>query len=151
MFNTTLIPDFQPNYYATVADANSKVAPSARYQGKSVFVRNGSGILTEYWYKDGVEDSDLVLKAPLVGGGGSGSGGSFIFGVQQIDVSTGEDIYQFPHNLGVQPVVVACRGMNSTAFDLFTTGADETYIYIQFQTVPAPDQIVFVNWIGIVP
>lgn len=63
MINNTFIPyPFRSNYYGSTVEANLRIAKPARYQGMNVFIVDDNGVLTEYWYKNGTEDSDLILK-----------------------------------------------------------------------------------------
>lgn len=47
--------------YSSVTDANTQIILNHRYVGLTVLVNDGSGT-KEYWYKDGVEDENLVAK-----------------------------------------------------------------------------------------
>ena len=49
--------------FASVATANSEVGSTLRYLGLTVGIIT-AGSIVEYWYKDGILDSDLILKTP---------------------------------------------------------------------------------------
>lgn len=59
--------------FVSTASALSSIAEDRRYVGLTVIIDSGSGA-TEYWFKDGVTDSDLEAKS--TGGGGSSTWGS---------------------------------------------------------------------------
>lgn len=63
-FNSSGIP------YADTTEVTTEIPESIRYQGLTVLV-----IDTEYWFKDGVTDGDLVVKS--LGGGSSFSDSAF--------------------------------------------------------------------------
>lgn len=52
--------------YANTAEVNSTLASAIRYRGLTV---NVNGV--EYWYKNGILDTDLIAKATGGGGGGA--------------------------------------------------------------------------------
>lgn len=52
--------------YSSTSDVNTTLASAIRYRGLTV---NVNGV--EYWYKDGIADTDLVAKATGGGGGGA--------------------------------------------------------------------------------
>ena len=54
--------------FVSTASALSSIAEDRRYVGLTVIVDDGSGA-EEYWFKDGVTDSDLEAKS--TGGGGA--------------------------------------------------------------------------------
>lgn len=47
--------------YDSVAEANSEILEEYRYLGLTVLITDGS-LNSEYWYKEGIEDNDLVSK-----------------------------------------------------------------------------------------
>lgn len=47
--------------YDSVAEANSRIHIAYRHKGLTVIVLDG-GFPTEYWYRDGVSDGDLIVK-----------------------------------------------------------------------------------------
>jgi len=47
--------------FSSTAEANSLVSNSLRYKGLTVGILE-SGIAVEYWYREGITDSDLILK-----------------------------------------------------------------------------------------
>lgn len=48
--------------YSTVAEARSLIAKTDRYPGLPVIVKNLNGGNDEWWWKEGVEDSNLIVK-----------------------------------------------------------------------------------------
>ena len=58
--NTSVDAKYGP--YADVATANSEIGSTLRYKGLTVGILV-SGSVVEYWYKDGITDSDLVEKS----------------------------------------------------------------------------------------
>ncbi len=48
--------------YISVAEANSMIASAERYQGLTVFIKLGTNIAQEYWYRDGITDQSLIPK-----------------------------------------------------------------------------------------
>ena len=60
--------------YASTTLANSEIGETLRYQGLTVGILD-AGTIREYWYKDGISDSNLVLKQ-----NGGSTGGQFISG-----------------------------------------------------------------------
>lgn len=62
--------DSRLRIFSSSAEVTSSIT-SYRYQGMTVFVSSSTEI-AEYWFKDGVADSDLILKT-VSGSGGSGS------------------------------------------------------------------------------
>lgn len=61
--------------FANVALANSEIGETLRYQGLTVGILD-AGTVKEYWYQDGILDSNLVLKQ----NGGGSAGSQFISG-----------------------------------------------------------------------
>jgi hypothetical protein len=57
--NTSVDAKFGP--YADVATAKSEIGSTLRYKGLTVGILVG-GSVVEYWWKDGITDSDLVVK-----------------------------------------------------------------------------------------
>lgn len=55
--------------YDSVSSANSAIISGVRYVGLTININN-----TEYWYKDGITDSDLIPKELGSSGGGTHSG-----------------------------------------------------------------------------
>jgi len=53
--------------YANVGEANTAIVPAYRARGLTCFILQG-GIATEYWYRDGIADVDLI---PKLGGAGT--------------------------------------------------------------------------------
>lgn len=47
--------------YISLNEALQAIASDYRYRGLTVFISTNEGVF-EYWFKDGVQDSDLVLK-----------------------------------------------------------------------------------------
>ena len=72
--------------YATIEEATGSVDLVLRGRGKTVAI-TGSGYLVEHWWKDGITDSDLVVKQPsgeIFSGSFSGSfqgDGSLLTGI----------------------------------------------------------------------
>lgn len=54
----------QQQPFSSVSDANSRVLSAVRYKGLTLLVLDGNGQPTEYWYKNGITDLDLVQKVP---------------------------------------------------------------------------------------
>lgn len=61
--------DYKLGPFSSVSEACSKIAQSFRYIGMTVIINNNN-VATEYWFKNGTTDSDLVAKQ--TGGGGDG-------------------------------------------------------------------------------
>jgi hypothetical protein len=53
--------DTRMGVFSSVANANSSISSIFRYQGLTVIIASG-GVAYDYWYKNGITDSDLVLK-----------------------------------------------------------------------------------------
>jgi hypothetical protein len=51
--------------YTSTAQALAAINPIVRYQGLTIGVEAG-GSVTEYWFKDGISDFDLVVKSEVV-------------------------------------------------------------------------------------
>lgn len=49
--------------YDSVASVNARINLAYRHIGLTVLIDDGS-VVAEYWYKDGIDDSDLILKTP---------------------------------------------------------------------------------------
>ena len=47
--------------YASVADVNSTILPEYRHRGLTVLIET-AGVFEEYWYRNGIDDLDLILK-----------------------------------------------------------------------------------------
>lgn len=62
--------------YASVSEANSIILSIYRYIGMTVLINDGS-VNKEYWYKEGTDDLDLVVKS-------AGKAPSFITGADVI-------------------------------------------------------------------
>jgi hypothetical protein len=62
--------------YATTTEANAAINSIFRYKGLTVLL-TGSGDIAEYWYYDGITNSDLVPKGAAISI--SGSNGQVIF------------------------------------------------------------------------
>lgn len=56
--------------YTSVAEVNSLITITDRYPSLEVLIRTG-GVNFIYWYKDGIDNEDLILKQE--GGGGEGT------------------------------------------------------------------------------
>lgn len=50
--------------YTNLSEALSEVSSAYRYKGLSIGVLNSLGAVREYWFRDGVADTDLVEKSP---------------------------------------------------------------------------------------
>lgn len=48
--------------YPDLATAKSEVIPSFRYKGLTIGIET-AGVITEYWWEDGLTDNDLVVKS----------------------------------------------------------------------------------------
>lgn len=48
--------------YNSIEEANAAIPKAYRHAGLTVLVINSSGKNVEYWYKDGREDANLILK-----------------------------------------------------------------------------------------
>ena len=59
--NGALPADYKTGPYTSVQNALSSIPQAARYLGLTVIVVTGS-IATEYWFKEGVNDINLVPK-----------------------------------------------------------------------------------------
>ena len=59
-------------FYATTSDANAAIPTYQRYIGLTVGIRVGSNPIQEYWYANGINDADLVIKSGTVSGAGNG-------------------------------------------------------------------------------
>lgn len=59
-------------FYATTSAANAAIPTYQRYIGLTVGIRVGSNPIQEYWYANGINDADLVIKSGTVSGAGSG-------------------------------------------------------------------------------
>jgi len=53
--------DGDGSHFTTVGEANLSIDSSFRFQGLTVGILSG-GSVTEYWYRDGILDGDLVVK-----------------------------------------------------------------------------------------
>jgi nitrogen fixation protein len=69
--------------FVSTASALSTIAEDRRYVGLTVIVDDGSGAV-EYWFKDGVTDSDLEAKST----GGGGGGVPYTGATQNVDLGT---------------------------------------------------------------
>lgn len=58
--------DARQGPFASVAEALDFI--EHRFQGLTVYIDNGVGSVAEYWFRDGIDDSDLILKAGAGGG-----------------------------------------------------------------------------------
>lgn len=48
--------------YTDVSQVLTENPLVGRYQGQTFLVDNGSGVVVEYWFKDGTSDVDLIIK-----------------------------------------------------------------------------------------
>jgi hypothetical protein len=71
--------DSRQGPFASVAEALDFI--NHRYQGLTVYIDNGVGSVAEYWFRDGIDDSDLILKA-----GAGGSGVPYVGATQNVDL-----------------------------------------------------------------
>lgn len=53
--------DNDGSHFTSVSEANAGINAAFRYQGLTVGILSG-GVVTEYWYRDGVADVDLIQK-----------------------------------------------------------------------------------------
>jgi hypothetical protein len=58
--------DARQGPFASVSEALDFI--EHRFQGLTVYIDNGVGSVAEYWFRDGIDDSDLILKAGAGGG-----------------------------------------------------------------------------------
>jgi len=72
--------------YADETDANNNIDPIFRYRGLTVLLTS-SGAITEYWYYDGVTNSDLIPKGAVASLSGSNTQIVFFSGSTQISGS----------------------------------------------------------------
>lgn len=59
-------------FYATTSDANAAIPTYQRYIGLTVGIKVGSNPIQEYWYANGINNADLVIKSGTVSGAGNG-------------------------------------------------------------------------------
>jgi hypothetical protein len=59
-------------FYATTSDANAAIPTYQRYIGLTVGIKVGNNPIQEYWYANGINNADLVIKSGTVSGAGSG-------------------------------------------------------------------------------
>ena len=59
--------------YASIADALSYLTFDIRAQGQVVKILD-AGSIVEYWFRDGIEDADLIEKSTGGGAGGDTTG-----------------------------------------------------------------------------
>jgi hypothetical protein len=59
-------------FYATTSDANAAIPTYQRYIGLTVGIKVGNNPIQEYWYANGINNADLVIKSGTVSGAGNG-------------------------------------------------------------------------------
>jgi len=59
-------------FYATTLAANAAIPTYQRYIGLTVGIKVGNNPIQEYWYANGINDADLVIKSGTVSGAGNG-------------------------------------------------------------------------------
>lgn len=59
-------------FYSTVTDANNAIPTYQRYIGLTVGIKVGNNPIQEYWYANGINNGDLVVKSGTVSGAGNG-------------------------------------------------------------------------------
>lgn len=63
--------DYKLGPFSSVSEVCSKIPQSFRYIGMTVIIINNN-VATDYWFKAGITDSDLIVKQTGGGGGGDG-------------------------------------------------------------------------------
>ncbi len=130
-FNVNVAKNADSRYgpYGTIAAANTAIDPIFRYKGLTVLI-TGSGESIEYWYKEGILNSNLVAKNvyeivagtnitidPVGIGTGSvtinstGAGGSGL-AVSATASFTNLSTWEFTHNLSSRYVVIQALDTN---------------------------------------
>ncbi len=61
--------DYKLGPFSSISEACSKIVQNFRYIGMTVIIINNN-VATDYWFKAGTSDSDLVIKQAGGGGGG---------------------------------------------------------------------------------
>ena len=97
--------------YASVAEANTAILPEYRAVGLTVNIAI-AGINTEYWYRDGILDADLIQKGAAIVAGtfftadtntlflsGDGSVGTPVLGDVQVSKNSNNGIQALPDGL----------------------------------------------------
>ncbi len=109
--------------YTNIGEVNTAIGTGQRYVGLTVNISN-----EEYWYKDGVDDLDLIEKLPS---GGTGGG---IDGIQNIGIGTGEIYSGLSGNtaelrtiIGSGDTVVTTNGAEITIFSEVSGDAQPNY------------------------
>lgn len=117
--------DFYYGTYESVAEACASVPKVVRMIGKTVgIVQNGS--IEEYWWKSGIEDSDLVLK----------SGAQIIIDNTFAEEHTGLNtsgsftILKNTHNKGDNPIVQCYLNNSLIILDISSQNGDITVSWI---------------------
>jgi hypothetical protein len=59
-------------FYATTSDANVAIPTYQRYIGLTIGIKVGSNPIQEYWYANGINNADLVVKTGTISDAGSG-------------------------------------------------------------------------------
>jgi len=59
-------------FYTTVEQANNAIPTYQRYIGLTVGIKVGNDPIKEYWYANGIDNGDLVIKTGTISGAGSG-------------------------------------------------------------------------------
>lgn len=88
------------------------------------------GTITEWWFKDGVTDGDLVEKTSG-GGGGTINGGTEIFSGDGAILS-----FDIPHGLGVTPVNYTVTSASTAAQGIAYAEVDSTNITVHYNIAP---------------
>lgn len=84
--------DYKLGPFSSVSEACSKIAQSFRYIGMTVIINNNN-VATEYWFKNGTTDSDLVAKQSGGSGGGDGFKAIEVISISEDTTTVLEEYY----------------------------------------------------------
>lgn len=124
-------------YFASVAAANSALKTIIRFVGLQVDI-SANGVITPYWYRDGITDGDLIPKSPeiffkqfIVGDGGANT------------PADNTDTYTHPDLIG-RTIILVLYPLVPLALTI-KPGTLSGYAYTYAQSEPAAGKVKLLN------
>lgn len=99
--------------YVDTDDVNATIAISRRYRGLTILI----GAL-EYWYRDGINDVDLIIKTSASIAGGSASSGKFLFSTDITGSDPGDGKLKFNNGSPGSVTEIYINGLTTEGVDI---------------------------------
>lgn len=120
--------DYRYGPWSSISDANNNVNINLRQIGLTVGVSAVGVGVTEYWYKNGTQDGDLVLKT--TGGGGGSADLSIFYNISSSWTSTTNTVCALSSNWNSVYSLVNSNSSNWTINNVVTSFSyvDDAYV-----------------------